>query len=107
MLPDVPGVHAVTDVTGFGLLGHALEMCRGAGLGARIAWADVPVLAGVDALARAGCRTGAAVRNWASYGAEVVLPPSLAELAARPALRPADLRRPADRGRGGRCAGAA
>ena len=74
-LPDAPGVHAVTDVTGFGLLGHALEMCRGAGLGARIGQAEVPVLAGVESLARGGVRTGAAVRNWSSYGAEVVLPP--------------------------------
>ncbi len=78
-LPDAPGVHAVTDVTGFGLLGHALEMCRGAGLGARIGFAEVPVLEGVGKLAQAGCRTGAALRNWASYGAEVVLPPDLEE----------------------------
>ncbi len=67
-LPDVKGVHAVTDVTGFGLLGHALEMCRGANLAAEIE-ADAPALLhGVEALARAGVKTGASTRNWASYG---------------------------------------
>ena len=61
------GVHAVTDVTGFGLLGHALELCRGAGLGATLSVRDVPLLPGVAAMARAGVGTGAAGRNWASY----------------------------------------
>jgi selenide,water dikinase len=75
-LGDLPGVHAVTDVTGFGLLGHALEMCRGAGLSAEIA-AEPPLLAGVEALAKAGLRTGASARNWASYGDAVCLPPEL------------------------------
>src|SRR5882757_6584371 len=69
-LGDLPGIHAVTDVTGFGLLGHALEICRGAGLGAEIG-ADPPLLAGVEALARSGVRTGASTRNWASYGEAV------------------------------------
>ena len=65
------GVHAMTDVTGFGLLGHALEMARGAGLTAEI-FADGPaVLPGVQALAQAGVRTGASGRNWSSYGASV------------------------------------
>jgi len=71
-LAGMAGVHAVTDVTGFGLLGHALEMCRGAGLTAEIG-ADPPLLAGVEALARAGVRTGASTRNWQSYGHEVTL----------------------------------
>ena len=65
------GVHAMTDVTGFGLLGHLLEMCRGSGLGARVRAADVPLLAGVLAMAEAGLVTGASARNWASYGADV------------------------------------
>ena len=69
----LPGVHAMTDVTGFGLLGHLLEMCRGAGLAARLRLADVPVLPGAAELAQAGVATGAAGRNWASYGAEVTL----------------------------------
>ena len=73
-LGEVAGVHAVTDVTGFGLLGHLLEMCRGAGLAAELD-ADAPVLLPeVAALAQAGVRTGAAVRNWASYGAAVEMP---------------------------------
>ena len=71
------GVHAMTDVTGFGLLGHSLEMCRGAELGASIAWAQVPILEGAAELAQAGVGTGAAKRNWDSFGAEVRLPPGL------------------------------
>jgi selenide,water dikinase len=70
-LPDTPGVHAVTDVTGFGLLGHTLEMCRGSGLGAEIDAGAPALLEGVEALARAGVRTGASGRNWASYGPSV------------------------------------
>ncbi len=66
------GVHAVTDVTGFGLLGHALEVSRGAGLGVEIDAAAPALLAGVEQLARDGVRTGASGRNWASYGAEVM-----------------------------------
>jgi selenide,water dikinase len=73
-LPDVAGVHALTDVTGFGLLGHALEMARGAGLTAEIFADAAAVLPGVEALARSGVRTGAAVRNWESYGEAVRLP---------------------------------
>jgi selenide,water dikinase len=75
-LADLAGVHAVTDVTGFGLLGHALEMCRGAGLTAQIT-GEPPLLAGVEALAKAGLRTGASTRNWESYGDAVRLPPNL------------------------------
>lgn len=70
-LATMDGVHAMTDVTGFGLLGHLLEVCRGAGLSARLRWRDVPVLPGAAALARDGVKTGAATRNWSSYGAEV------------------------------------
>ncbi|HEX3364702.1 selenide, water dikinase SelD [Phenylobacterium sp.] len=77
-LGDLEGVHAVTDVTGFGLLGHALEICRGSGLSADLG-ADPPLLAGVEALARAGVRTGASTRNWASYGGDVRLPAGLAD----------------------------
>ena len=70
-LASDPDVHAMTDVTGFGLLGHTLEMCRGAGLPARIDADGVPLLEGAAELARAGLATGAASRNWASYGAQV------------------------------------
>ena len=73
------GIHAVTDVTGFGLLGHALELSRGAGLAVQLD-ADAPaLLPGVEALAQAGVRTGASGRNWASYGDAVGLPASLPE----------------------------
>ncbi|HEX3700384.1 MAG TPA: selenide, water dikinase SelD [Phenylobacterium sp.] len=78
-LADTPGVHAMTDVTGFGLAGHALEMARGSALAAEISLAAAPLLPGVEALARAGVRTGASARNWASYGAEVEAPADLPE----------------------------
>ncbi len=77
-LAGIEGVHAVTDVTGFGLLGHGLEMARGAGLTAEIDAAAVPLLPGVEALARAGVRTGASTRNWDSYGEDVRLAPGTA-----------------------------
>ena len=70
-LAGMDGVHAATDVTGFGLLGHALEMCRGSGVSGVIKAGAVPVLPGAAALARAGVATGAASRNWASYAVEV------------------------------------
>ncbi len=77
VLANLPGVHAMTDVTGFGLLGHLLEMCRGSQLSARVAAAQVPILPGVVDLARAGIATGASARNWQSYGEEVRLAPQL------------------------------
>lgn len=70
-LGNLAGVHAMTDVTGFGLLGHLLEMCRGSGLGARIEADSVPLLPGVLALAESGIATGASSRNWQSYGKDV------------------------------------
>jgi len=76
-LSRLPGVHAMTDVTGFGLLGHLLEMCRGSSLAARIRAAQVPLLAGAWALAQSGVVTGASARNWHSYGADVRLAPHL------------------------------
>jgi selenide,water dikinase len=73
-LGKVSGIHALTDVTGFGLLGHTLEMARGAGLAAEIDAAATPLLPGVEMLARDGVRTGAATRNWDSYGEAVTTP---------------------------------
>jgi selenide,water dikinase len=70
-------VHAVTDVTGFGLLGHALEMARGSGLTLAIRADDLPLMSQAAALARQGCVTGASGRNWASYGEAVSLPEGL------------------------------
>jgi len=72
-LAAMPAVHALTDVTGFGLLGHLLEMCRGSGLGAEVRWPAVPLLPGVEKLARQGFVTGASGRNWAGYGRDVEL----------------------------------
>jgi selenide,water dikinase len=73
-LPDVAGVHAVTDVTGFGLLGHACELARGSGAGVEIDAAAAAWLPGVEALGQSGVRTGASGRNWESYGGMVDLP---------------------------------
>jgi selenide, water dikinase len=73
-LAALSGVHALTDVTGFGLAGHALELARGAKCQVQIDWAAVPLLPGVLQLAEQGCITGASGRNWAGYGAEIALP---------------------------------
>jgi selenide, water dikinase len=72
-------VHAITDVTGFGVLGHALELARGSKLTVRIKAADVPLLKHAAQLTQQGHVTGASHRNWASYGHDVVLPPGLPE----------------------------
>src|SRR5262245_6441515 len=67
-------VHAITDVTGFGLLGHALEVARGSNLALTIRAGDVPVLSEAARLAQQGFVTGASHRNWASYSNGVTLP---------------------------------
>jgi selenide,water dikinase len=72
-----PDAHAITDVTGFGILGHALEMARGSDLALEIRAADVPLLSAAGLLAQEGFVTGASHRNWSSYGANVALPPGL------------------------------
>ncbi|MER9468254.1 selenide, water dikinase SelD [Mesorhizobium sp. M0482] len=72
-------VHAVTDVTGFGLLGHALEMARGSGCTLIICSHDVPLFSEAASLAVDGHVTGASRRNWASYGDAVSLPPGMPE----------------------------
>ena len=79
-LAALAGVHALTDVTGFGLAGHALEMARGARLDVQIDWSSVPLLEGVQALAQQGFITGASGRNWAGYGDEVVLPEGFSQV---------------------------
>ena len=76
-LAAMPGVHALTDITGFGLAGHALEMARGGNAAVHIDMARVPLLPGVRELAAAGLVTGASGRNWAAYGHEVRLGASL------------------------------
>ena len=79
-LAALDGVHALTDVTGFGLAGHALELARGAGCTLQIDWAAVPVLAGVRELALQGMVTGASSRNWAAYGHDIDLPAGFSEV---------------------------
>ena len=70
-LSEISGVHALTDVTGFGLLGHLLEICRGAGLTGEVQFDQVPILAAALPLARQGYGPGAIERNMESYGKDV------------------------------------
>jgi selenide, water dikinase len=73
-LADMKGVHALTDITGFGLAGHTLELARGAKMTAVIEWNNVPLLPNVKQMAEEGFVTGASGRNWTGYGHDVVLP---------------------------------
>jgi selenide,water dikinase len=77
-LAALPGVHALTDITGFGLAGHTLELARGARCDVHLDWRAVPLLGGVRALAGQGFVTGASGRNWAGYGHDVALPADFA-----------------------------
>jgi selenide,water dikinase len=79
-LAALEGVHALTDVTGFGLAGHALELARGAKVSVQLDWSQVPILEGVRDLASAGHVTGASGRNWAGYGTDVALPAGFADV---------------------------
>lgn len=76
-LAQMDGVHALTDVTGFGLLGHLLELTRGAKLLAKLDMSAIPFLPQVQKLAEQGCITGASGRNWQGYGHEVTLAASV------------------------------
>ncbi|CAG4884724.1 Selenide, water dikinase [Georgfuchsia toluolica] len=78
-LAEMADVHAVTDVTGFGLAGHLLEICRGSGIGARINFDSLPLIAEAVQHARAGIATGASARNWAAYGEQLLLPTGCAD----------------------------
>lgn len=80
-LARLPGVHAMTDVTGFGLLGHTLELCTGAKLRARLRYAALPWLGPARDYVEAGVSTGASTRNWASYGNQVTLGADLTDTA--------------------------
>ena len=79
-LARLDSVHAMTDITGFGLVGHGLELARGAGVQINIDWARLPLIAGVRELAAQGCITGASGRNWESYGGEVTLPMAFSDI---------------------------
>jgi selenide,water dikinase len=78
-LAEMPGVHAITDVTGFGFGGHLLEICRGSKLDCTVEFDRLPLIAEAVAHVKAGIATGASARNWASYGDAVVLPPAMPE----------------------------
>jgi selenide,water dikinase len=73
-LAEMPGVHAVTDVTGFGLAGHLLEMLRGSTLAGEVRFDALPVIPEALDWVKQGVATGASERNWKGYGAEVLLP---------------------------------
>jgi len=73
-LASLPGVHAMTDVTGFGLAGHLLEICRGSQVSAKIYFDNLPILKTARDFAEDGILTGASNRNWSSYDEEVHLP---------------------------------
>ena len=79
-LSELEGVHALTDITGFGLLGHTLELCRGARLSARLSMSEGPLIGDVRELAAQGLFTGASGRNWAAYGASVNMDASLGDV---------------------------
>ena len=79
-LSELEGVHALTDITGFGLLGHTLELCRGARLSARLSMSEVPLIGDVRELAAQGLFTGASGRNWAAYGSSVNMDASLGDV---------------------------
>ena len=72
-LADMPGVHAMTDVTGFGLAGHLLEILRGSKLAGEVRFEDLPLIAEALDWAKQGTKTGATDRNWKGYGHDVRL----------------------------------
>jgi selenide,water dikinase len=78
-LAAIDGVNAMTDITGFGLLGHLLEITRASNLAARVELSRLPLLPGVGELVQGGHVTGASQRNWASYGDEVRIADGIAE----------------------------
>ncbi|MDH6154477.1 selenide, water dikinase SelD [Polynucleobacter sphagniphilus] len=79
VLSQLDSVHALTDVTGFGLAGHLLELSRGAKLSAQIQWSSIPVIAEAVKLVKEGTFTGASPRNWLGYGHEISMAPHLSE----------------------------
>ena len=72
-LGGMAGVHAMTDVTGFGLLGHLVEICQGSSATAVLDYSALPILPNALDYAARACVTGASARNWAGYGERVVL----------------------------------
>ena len=86
-----PDLHAMTDVTGFGILGHGLEMARGSGLKLTVKADSIPLLPRAAELVREGFVTGASGRNWDSYGHDVTLPADYPLWQRRLVYRSADI----------------
>ena len=80
LVSEFEGVHAITDVTGFGLAGHCLELAKGSGLSAVIHWSSVPLLPEVLNLAKQGFITGASGRNWEAYGHQITVPETFSQM---------------------------
>ena len=78
-LAKLQGVHALTDVTGFGLVGHLFEICQGSNVTAKVDWNELPILPAAADYAERGYNTGAAGRNWQSFGQNVTLPDNLSD----------------------------
>ena len=78
-LAKLQGVHALTDVTGFGLVGHLFEICQGSNVTAKVGWNELPILPAATDYAERGYNTGAAGRNWQSFGQNVTLPDNLSD----------------------------
>ena len=76
-LSEISGVHAVTDVTGFGIIGHLMEICSGSGLSANLDLDKLPILPSASDYAQKGYSTGAGNRNWDSFGDNITLPKNL------------------------------
>jgi selenide,water dikinase len=73
-LSEMSAVHALTDITGFGLAGHLLEICRGSKLAAKVRFDALPVIPEALEWVKQGVATGASDRNWSGYGQDVLLP---------------------------------
>jgi selenide, water dikinase len=78
LLGEIKAVHAMTDVTGFGLLGHLLEMAEGSGLGARLNFESIPLITpDLKNYVEAKCIPGGTIRNWDSYGGNIEMDKNL------------------------------
>jgi len=78
-LGTLESVHALTDVTGFGLLGHLVEIVKGSNAAAHVDWKAIPILPSALEFAREGIATGASGRNWSGYGERIHLGGKLGE----------------------------
>lgn len=74
-----PSIHAMTDVTGFGILGHSLEVAKGSDVALEVDFSSLPFLSDTEELAKKGFITGASKRNWESYGEHIILPDNFPE----------------------------